>query len=918
MSRLTSKIIASVLTLSLLLHIGALGLGLASANNPLSEMEQEVIVIYNNEDGKEAVYNESVDVLHEFDTIPAIAATVSNSDLSVLAADPNIALIERNITFRITDEDFKAASVPSDHSEWSFQAIEPTVMWNEGYSGRGVKVAVIDTGIYPHPELTIAGGFSSMDYTNDYTDDNGHGTHVAGIIAAKSNDIGMAGIAPDVQLYAVKAMDQEGEGSLQNILEGIDWSIQNKMDIINLSLGTDTHSESLQQMVDRAYAEGITVVGSAGNSQTIKDENDNVVYVPIDTYTINYPAKYDSVIAVAAVDANNVRGAFSSVGAEVEIAAPGVNVYSTYVNNGTPVYATSSGTSQAAPHVSGMIALLKQKNPGMTNVQLREEIRKYAMDLGSAGRDTEYGYGSVTFNRSLDQTPPANVTNLQVTGKTDSTISLTWNNPISSDFAVNNIYANDVQISNTASQSFTLTQLQPSTAYTITIKSADWSGNESSGQTITATTQDIPPVPDTAAPAEVTNLTVTATSSTYVKLSWSNPLDADFAKVYLYVDGNKVHETAETAYKFDGLIPDTSYRFVVKTVDLAGNISSGVSLTASTQAADDVAPVNPEDPGHETPAVDTTPPAEVTHLALVNATSSSLQVRWSNPADPDFAKVKLYINNNYMADTAAASYNFTGLLADTAYSIVVKTVDTHGNVSDGTSLTARTLAVPVVNNPGPSTPPSAGGPSSPSGGTIQVPVNVTPAPTGNTAQIGEQSNADAGAVSQLQEAKASLDKAKQTLTIGDFVQAKMAVQGLAIQGVTDQEMREEFRQELEHLKKELGLQDLPSRQGLRSSVPIGISLQVAMKSANYKYIDPSSLKPGKNVFVLNSKGEAVQDSVEIKILFNRIHVTPKKGQFASKETYTIILDTTVRGKSSLRSADSFELKNPLMLEFTTR
>lgn len=910
MSRLTNKIIASVLAILLLLHLGTLGLGSANANASLSGMQQEVIVVYKNEDGKDTVYNESIDILHEFDTIPAVAATVSNHDLPALAADPNIALIERNITFRITSGEFKTASIPSEQNGWGFQAVQPTLMWNSGYTGTGVKVAVIDSGIYPHPELAIAGGISTVDYTNSYTDDNGHGTHVAGIIAAKSNGSGTVGIAPGVQLYAVKTMDQNGEGTLQDVLEGIEWSIQNHMDIINLSLGTDTHSELLKEMVDLANAQGIVVVGSAGNSQTTEDANGNIVPVPLSTYTINYPAKYDSVIAVAAVDATNARGAFSSVGDEVEIAAPGVDILSTYVSSGAPAYALSSGTSQAAPHVSGMIALLKQKDPGMTNVQLREEIKKYAMDLGPAGRDIEYGYGMVTFDRSLDQTPPANVTNLQVLGKTDSEISIAWNNPVNSDFATNNIYANGVYAGSAAGQTYTLTQLQPTTSYSITVKSADWSGNESSGETVTVITDNIPRIPDTTAPAEVSDLVVTATSSTYVKLGWTNPAEPDFAKVHLYLNGTKVHETAETSYKFEGLTPNTSYRFGVKTADLAGNISSGLSITASTLAA---GAADPAGPGHEPPAADTTAPAEVTQLALVKATSSSLRVSWSNPADPDFAKVKLYINNNYITDTAASSYQFNGLLADTAYKIVVKTVDTHGNVSDGASLTARTQSAPAVNHPAPSTPPTSGEPSAPGGGIIQVPVNVTPAPAGNTAQVGEQDEADAAAGNQLQEAKASLDKAKQTLTIGDFVQAKMAVQRL-----TDQEKREEFRQELNRLKEELSIQDLPSKLGVRSTIPIGISLQVAMKSANYKYIDPSSLKPGENIFVLNSKGEAVHDTVEIKILFNRIHVTPKKGKFAAKETYTIIMDTTVKGKPDPSASDSFKLKNPLILEFTTR
>ncbi|WP_164515055.1 S8 family serine peptidase [Paenibacillus lentus] len=848
MSRLTRKIITSVLTLSLLLHAGALGL--ASASPLLPEVEQEVIVVYKNDDGKETVYSESVDIHHEFDIIPAVAATVTSTDLYSLVSDPNIERVERNIKFRITGGDFKTTSVPSEQSQWNFQAVQPTIMWDTGHTGSGIKVAVIDSGIAPHPELTIAGGISTVDYTSDYTDDNGHGTHVAGIIAAKSNNSGMVGIAPNVDLYAVKSMDQTGEGSLQDVLEGLEWSIQNNMDIINLSLGTDTHSQLLKDMVDRAYAQGIVIVGSAGNSQTTEDNNGNIIHVPLSTYTINYPAKYDSVIAVAAVDAHQARGDFSSVGNEVEIAAPGVDVVSSYLNNG---YAISSGTSQAAPHISGMIALLKQQDPGLTNVQLREEIRKYAIDLGQPGRDIEFGYGSATFNRSLDQTAPENITNLHVTGKTDSTISLAWTNPINSDFASNNIYANHVQIGSTAGQSFTLTQLQPNTSYEISIKSTDWSGNEAAGQTITVATLD---TPDTTAPAEVSDLAVSATASTYVQLSWTNPLDPDFSKVYLYRDGDKVDATTGTTYKFDGLTPDTSYHFVVKTVDLTGNISSGLGITASTQAADSENPAEPG--GNEFPVVDTTPPAEVTQLALERATSSSLQVRWTLPTDPDFAKVKLYINNNFIADTTAASYNFTGLLADKTYQITVKTVDNHGNISSGATLTARTLAAPVVNVP--STPPASGGgsggSSGPSGGVIQVPVNQTPAPTGNTAQVGEQGEAEQGTSNLAQEAKDSLDQARTSQSVRDFVQAKIAIQGLS-----DAELRQEFEQQLERLKEELRIQDLPAKKELRSTLPVRISLQVAMKSANYKYIDPASLKPGANIFVLNSKGESLEDAV---------------------------------------------------------
>ncbi|KQY85266.1 hypothetical protein ASD24_28710 [Paenibacillus sp. Root52] len=1260
-------IIATTLAISLLLNAGIAHAG--SQNGSV----QEVIIVYKNADGKEAIIEESVDVKHEFETIPAVAAKVTNADLRELASDPNIAYIERNTTLRITGGDIKVTAVPAEQSQWNFQAIQPTKRWDEGYTGAGVKVAVIDTGIFAHDELTIAGGVSTVDYTTSYNDDRGHGTHVAGIIAAKSGNGGIVGVAPDAQIYAVKAIGADGEGTTLDVLEGIEWSIQNGMDIINVSLGTDTDSSLLEEMINNAYNAGIVVVGSAGNSQ--EDSNGNPI--PISTPTVNYPAKYDSVIAVAAVDNLNQRGTFSSVGDEVELAAPGVDVISTYVKaDGTGGYGKSSGTSQAAPHVAGMIALLMQKYPNMSNVELREEIKKYAVDLGAPGRDIEYGFGSLTFNK--DVAPPANVTNLAVADKTENSISLSWKNPQDADFATNNIFANDVKVGNTDGNTFTLTDLQPNTPYTVTVKSVDQGGNESEGSTITettdadatapaevsnlsvvskstttakmtwtnpidgdfvrvnlykndvlvdnttqneyeftgltpntvyefefktedasgnesagqavtvttdsepvvdttapaevtgmtlgevtttsaevtwinpgdadfakvnlykdnvfvgdvsgtryvfnglnpntvhvftaktvdiagnesvgkavtVTTKDTQPVVDTTPPAEVSNLTVGEVTTTTAEISWVNPSDPDFVKSKLYLNGTLVGETPGTSYVFNGLtadtnyvlqaktvdangnessgryvmtktkpVPDTTppvdntapdevsnftvvgetnssidvswtnpldvdfakanvylngtfvsnttnpffkfvgltdntdYTIVVKTVDLNGNESIGTSIVGRTQATPVVTPpvdttapgevsslevsnatvntirvrwVNPMDANYEKanvylngtfvsdttnsffefagltednaytivvktvdasgnesigtsivgrtqatpvvtppvdpqPPVDTTAPAEVTGLITEATSQTTITARWNNPEDSDFAKVKLFVNGNFIADTTNSSYEFTGLVADKPYTIVVKTVDASGNVSAGATLDARTQAVPVV------TPPI--NPTDPDDDVVEIPTNPTPAPTPSGSGSGSNTVIVTPApekASSVDEVKTALEKAKESLTIADFVGAKSAIDSM-----TDIEKRDEFQKELETLKKELKVKDLPTKTELRTFVPVGISLQVAMKSENYKYIDEASIQPGKNVFVLNSKGELVKD-VKVHVLFNRIFVTPLNGKFDSKETFTIILDTTVKGKASKNSKESFELKNPLILEFTTR
>jgi minor extracellular protease Epr len=154
------------------------------------------------------------------------------------------------------------------------------------------------------------------------------------------------------------------------------------MDIVNLSLGSTSSSSTLKQVVDKAYSQGVIVVAAAGNSGTSDGVGDNV----------NYPARYDSVIAVAATDSKDLRATFSSTGSTVEVAAPGVKIISTYLNN---QYGYMSGTSMATPYVSGNIALLKQAFPTLSNTELRLKLQEAVVDLGSAGKDSWYGYGLI-------------------------------------------------------------------------------------------------------------------------------------------------------------------------------------------------------------------------------------------------------------------------------------------------------------------------------------------------------------------------------------------------------------------------------------------------------------------------------------------------------------------------------------------
>jgi subtilisin family serine protease len=271
-------------------------------------------------------------------------------------------------------------TAPAEALPWGVNRIDADLVWDINV-GAGVKVAVVDTGIdLDHPDLAanIFRSYNAINTSKSADDDNGHGTHVAGTIAAVDNTIGVIGVAPQASLLAVKVLDRRGSGYLSDIIEGIDWSIANGAQVINMSLGTSSNIQSFHDAVKRAYNAGVVVVAAAGNSGPGDD-------------TVNYPAKYTEVIAVSATDSSDGIASFSSRGSEVELAAPGVNIPSTYKGGG---YKTISGTSMASPHVAGVAALvIASGTSGVENV--RTVLKNTADNLGSAGKDDLYGYGLV-------------------------------------------------------------------------------------------------------------------------------------------------------------------------------------------------------------------------------------------------------------------------------------------------------------------------------------------------------------------------------------------------------------------------------------------------------------------------------------------------------------------------------------------
>jgi minor extracellular protease Epr len=318
-----------------------------------------------------------------------------------------VAMLERNPRFT-SIEPVPLMALVEDTLPWGIDRINAEHVWGGGekavnvqsgrISGAGVKVAVIDTGIAAHADLNIVGGISYVSGVTSYHDDNGHGTHVAGTVAARDNGTGVLGVAPNAELQAVKVLNAQGSGYLDDVAKGIDWARLNGSRVMNMSLScsgslTCDHTV-LRTAVQNAANAGVVVVAAAGNSGA-------------GTNTVGWPARYDGAIAVAATTNTDARASFSSTGPAVELAAPGASIYSTYPGG----FATMSGTSMAAPHVAGLAALLVEC--GLSGPDARSRMQSTALDLGTAGRDESFGFGLIradaattTCGTSGGTTPP--------------------------------------------------------------------------------------------------------------------------------------------------------------------------------------------------------------------------------------------------------------------------------------------------------------------------------------------------------------------------------------------------------------------------------------------------------------------------------------------------------------------------------
>jgi len=329
-------------------------------------------------------------ILEVYNIIPAIHTLIPQNVIEELEQNSDIAYITENSQIQA------AGTINWDVNwspawNWPLSLINVTeAVWTE-YTGKGVRIALLDSGIGPIDDVPFQVGYNFVDNSTDVTDRYGHGTLIASLISTQPTPAGFRGVAPDAQIYAVKVLDDNGVGSPSNAVLGIQWAIENNMQIISISWCNSERNSALEQALNVAYNSGILIVAAAGNTGEV-------------AYGVGCPADYESTIAVTAIKENTRKLETACSGSEVELASPGENIYG--IGADDKIY-NGTGTSYATAYVTGVAALVWAKNPTLTNIQVRNILCQTATDLqpnDELNRNEYFGYGLINATAALQIT----------------------------------------------------------------------------------------------------------------------------------------------------------------------------------------------------------------------------------------------------------------------------------------------------------------------------------------------------------------------------------------------------------------------------------------------------------------------------------------------------------------------------------
>ncbi|MBI2565526.1 MAG: S8 family serine peptidase [Candidatus Schekmanbacteria bacterium] len=300
---------------------------------------------------------------------------------------------------------FRAFATPNDYNateQWNFAKIGMPAAWDVSFGGSSSTiVSVVDTGLYRgynDGPANILPGYDAVDNDNDPSDGNGHGTHVSGTVAqATGNGTGVTGIVFNASMLPVKVLSDKGEGTLEQVANGIRWAADNGAHVINMSLGCEATEEGcddpiLHESVQYAAGKGVFIAAASGNASAS---------------VVGFPAAYEECMAVGATGSSDTRASFSNYGTALDIAAPGDGIKQQthlftcfgFAVVGTPNIESCSGTSMASPHVAGLAGLIH--SAASSTVNIRDVIESTATDLGTSGWDQYYGWGRINAAAAL-------------------------------------------------------------------------------------------------------------------------------------------------------------------------------------------------------------------------------------------------------------------------------------------------------------------------------------------------------------------------------------------------------------------------------------------------------------------------------------------------------------------------------------
>ena len=396
-----------------------------SMKNHASSSQQQLVDFLKDEKVKG-----KADKIKQFWIVNAVALNASPGVIKAISIRDDVESIELDSEIHILEDLSLSTQVTQgqiDRATNAIKQINATNAWEIGIDGTGINVSVLDTGIYAaHPDIAgrIIKGYDFVNNDNDPADDDGHGTHVAGTVGGNGAGGTTTGVAPNVSLLIAKVCNSNGWCFNSDIVDAIQWSVENGADIISMSLGDRSRSIPIGSAIDNAVSMGVVVIAAAGNDGLLG------------AGTINFPGGEKNVIAVGAVDSSDVIAYFSSRGpitvdgeilTKPDVSAPGVNINSlSYTSSGYSGY-TWSGTSMATPHVSGAAALLlqaaRQLGTTLSPAQIKSILENTSVDKGLAGKDNNYGAGRIDVFAAIESLvpPPLGFINGTVMDSVDKT-----------------------------------------------------------------------------------------------------------------------------------------------------------------------------------------------------------------------------------------------------------------------------------------------------------------------------------------------------------------------------------------------------------------------------------------------------------------------------------------------------------------